>query len=394
MSADIPGIRRFEAVLLTALFVILISLPFFKQVISAEPDTEAVEGRLPNTRPKISLNKGLHDFPTNFESYYNDHFGFRSALLRIGGYIGVKYANVSLSPDVIIGKEGWLFLRSGQTLENYRGGPVFNNVDLELWKRSLERRQQWLAQRGIKFLFVVAPDKQTVYREFMPDKYSRLHDPSPAQQLVDYLNAHSSVNVLPLLGPLVKAKASGGERLYFRHDTHWNTMGAYVGYHEIIERLHEWFPDLKPKERSEFQVVMDYRKGDLARMIGMPDYSAGNEPTLIPLVAIKTSSTPLKVEGTDLPARWNFITQAPDIANKTKVVMIHDSYTWLLSPFLSADLSQITYLFRFQDDEKFEKILAKVVQMEKPDVFIEERVERYLLVPPPDEKIIFGGNDH
>jgi len=247
---------------------------------------------------------------------------------------------------------------------------------------------------GNKIFFVVAPDKQTVYREFMPDKYSRLHDPSPAQQLVDYLATHSNINVLPLLDPLVKAKESGGERLYFRHDTHWNTMGAYVGYQEIIERLHEWFPDLKPKERSEFQVVMNYNKGDLARMIGMPDYSAGNEPTLIPLVAIKTSSTPLKVEGADLPARWNFTTQAPDISNKTKAVMIHDSYTWLLSPFLSADLSRITYLFRFEDDEKFEKILAKVVQAEKPDVFIEERVERYLLVPPPDEKIIFGGNDH
>ncbi|MGB8353698.1 MAG: hypothetical protein WCD79_07425 [Chthoniobacteraceae bacterium] len=393
MSANGPRISRFEAVLLTTLFAVLIVLPFCKQMIAPEPDTEAVEGRLPNTRPKLSLKKGLHDFPINFEAYYNDHFGFRSALLRLGGYIGVKYANVSLSPDVIIGKEGWLFLRSGQTLENYRGGPIFSNADLELWKRSLERRQQWLAQRGIKFLFVVAPDKQTVYREFMPDKYSRLHDPTPAQQLVDYLTAHSSVHVLPLLEPLLKAKESG-ERLYFRHDTHWNTMGAYVGYSEILGRLHEWFPDLKPKDRSKFQVVMNYTKGDLARMMGMPDYSAGNEPTLVPLVATRNSSIPLKVEGEDLDARWNFTTEAPGVANKTRVVMIHDSYTWLLTPFLSADLAQITYLFRFKDDEKFEKTLAKVVQMEKPEVFIEQRVERYLLVPPPDEKIIFGGDGH
>ena len=72
--------------------------------------------------------------------------------------------------------------------------------------------------------------------------------------------------------------------------------------------------------------------------------------------------------------------------------MIHDSYAWRLEPFLSVDVAQITYLTRNKDDEKYEKILEGALDEEKPDVFIEERVERYLLTTPPDEKIIFGGD--
>jgi len=383
-------ISRFEAALLTVLFVILIGLPLFKQWIIGEPNMEAVEGRPLNTRPELSFKRALKDFPADYEAYYNDHFGFRAALLRAGGYIGVKYANVPLSPYVIIGKEGWLFLKSGQTEDNFHGGPVLSNADLERWKRSLERRQELLARRGIQFLFVIAPDKQTIYPEYLPDKYRRPHDPTPAQLLVNYLAAHSNVHVLSLVEPLMNAKGSG--RLYFRNDTHWNTMGAYVGYREIMGRLHEWFPDLKPRDRSEFQTVAEYAKGDLARMIGMPGYSAENEPDLKPPVAIKTSSAPFKLAGADLDAMWNFTTKAQGQINSRRLLMIHDSYAWRLEPFLSVDVAQITYLTRNKDDEKYEKILEGALDEEKPDVFIEERVERYLLTTPPDEKIIFGGD--
>jgi len=383
-------ISRLEAVLLTTLFVILISLPVFKQWFIGEPNTEAIEGRPLNTRPELSFKRALKDFPDDYEAYYNDHFGFRSALLRVGGYIGVKYANVPLSPYVIIGKEGWLFLKSGQTEDNFRGGPVLSNADLERWKRSLEHRQELLARRGVQFLFVIAPDKQTIYPEYLPDKYRRPNDLTPAQLLVSYLAAHSNVHVLSLLEPLMNAKVSG--RLYFRNDTHWNTMGAYVGYREIMERLHVWFPDLKPRDRSEFQTVDEYVKGDLARMIGMPGYSAESEPDLKQLVPTKTSSTPFQLAGADLDPMWNFTTQAAGIDNSRRLVIIHDSYTWRLEPFLSADVAQITYLTRGKDDEKYEKVLGSALEMEKPDVFIEERVERYLLTPPPDEKIIFGGD--
>ncbi|MGB8353697.1 MAG: hypothetical protein WCD79_07420 [Chthoniobacteraceae bacterium] len=378
--------------MLTALFVVLISLPLFKQCVIGEPNMEAVEGRPLNTRPELSFKRALRDFPEDYEAYYNDHFGFRAALLQIGGYIGVKYANVPLSPYVIIGKEGWLFLKSGQTEDNFHGGPVLSDADLERWRLSLEHRQELLARRGIQFLFVIAPDKQTVYPEYLPDRYRRPNDPNPAQLLMDYLAAHSKVHVLSLIKPLMDAKESG--RLYFRHDTHWNTMGAYVGYREIMERLYEWFPDLKPRDRSEFQDVTEYTKGDLARMIGMPGYSAENEPALKPLVEIKTSSTPFNLADFDLDALWNFTTRAEGISNIRRVVMIHDSYTWRMEPFLSADIAQITYITRSKDDEKYEKILEEVLEAEKPDIFIEERVERYLLTPPPDEKILFGGTRH
>jgi len=393
MSVTEPRISKFEAALLTVMFVVLITLPLYKQLVAGEPTTESIEGRRLNPLPEFSLKHALREFPGKFEAYYNDHFGFRAALLKVGGYVGVKYANVPLSSDVIIGKEGWLFKRYGQSMEDYRGGPLFTDAELDQWKRTLERKQEWLAKRGIQFLFVVAPEKQTIYPEFMPDKYSRLHDPTAGQQLVSYLKAHSTVHLLSLIEPVMEAKSKGGDRIYFRHDTHWNTLGAFVGYTTLMNRLHEWYPDLKPKDRSEFQLVMEYNKGDLARMMGMPEYSAGDEPTLKPIDAPKTTNTPFKVEGAGLLDERSFTLENDNARTKRKAVMMHESYTWALMPLLSADFEKVTYLFRFQDDAKFEKALAEAVRREKPDIFIEERVERYLLSPPPEEKIIFGGGE-
>jgi len=386
-----PLVSRFEAALLTAMFAVLISLPLCKQMIRAEPGTETMEGRPLNPRPELHFKKGLRDFPINFEAYYNDHFGFRAALLRIGGYIGVQYANVSLSPDVIIGKEGWLFKKSGLSVDSYHGGPVLSRSDLARWKNSLESRKSWLEKRGIRFLFVVPPDKQTIYPEFMPDKYNKSGEQTPGEQLSGYLSKEADIPLLSLIGPLKEAKGRGGGRLYFRHDTHWNSMGAYAGYYEIMNRLHEWFPDVKPKGPAEFRLGMKYCKGDLARMMGMPGYSAGDEPTLFPLSAAPpTFPIAFNIEGVE-PGDPRYFTQISHASPGRKAVVVYDSFTWLLKPLMAGDFAHITYLWREQDDAKFEKAVGEIVKSEKPDIFIEERLERFLQEPPPDETIIFGG---
>ena len=389
-----PRISRFETVLLAAMFVTVICLPLCKQMIFGEPKTEMIEGRRLNLFPEVSWKhfSTIKEFPAEFERYYNDHFGFRAALLHLGSYIGVKYANVPISPDVLIGKAGWLFLR---TESDNPGDSSFTDLELEQWKRTLERRQEWLARKGIQYLFVIPPDKQTVYPEFLPDKYSRARKQGPAARLMTYLAAHhSTAHVLYLNDAILEAKGREKERLYFRNDTHWNPVGAFAGYSAIMDRLRQWYPDIKPMERSDFRLEMESNQGDLSRMMEMPEYSSDNEPSLKPIAPYKAK---LADSGTlpdcSPPGVVYQSMETPGTANRRRAVLQRDSFMVLLGVFVSESFARSTYLSDSNTDLKSEKAVADFILKEKPDIFIEERLERFLLVPPSNDTIVFGGKD-
>ena len=100
------------------------------------------------------------------EAYFNDHFGFRKRLIR-----WYRLWRLDLFRDqkgfrsVIAGKDGWYYFNENQMVEHYRGTLQFTPEQLQDWQKYLESYREWLAQRGIKFLFVVAPDKESIYPE-------------------------------------------------------------------------------------------------------------------------------------------------------------------------------------------------------------------------------------
>src|SRR5262249_5565752 len=147
---------------------------------------------------------------------------------------------------------GWLFYsgRPGDTTPPRV--PPFRAEELEYWRCVLEARRDWLAARGIRYLLVIAPDKQTIYPELLP---AALRPPAASRhdQLLAHLRPHPRVNVLDWREPLRQAKA--GEQVYHRTDSHWNERGAFVAYQQILAALSAWFPDLQALPRSAFQTA-------------------------------------------------------------------------------------------------------------------------------------------
>ena len=155
---------------------------------------------------------------------------------------------VSGSPRYLVGKEGWFFHRSADdALAQARGVSLFTPLELERWIGWMEARQSWLAERGIEFLVVIAPGKQSIYPEFLPDWANQV-GPTRYDQIVARLRRGSSFELLDLHGPLLRAKAS--ERLYFRSDGHWNDLGAFVAYRAIAEWIAARHPDVRVLSRD------------------------------------------------------------------------------------------------------------------------------------------------
>src|SRR5436190_21050559 len=103
-------------------------------------------------------------------------------------------------------------------VEHYTGLARFSEQELKDWQELLEGRRDWLARRGCKYLFVVPPDKHSVYPEYLPDWLIKSETPSKVQQLIAHMKAHSTVPTLDLREALVEAKQ--GAVLYQMTDTH------------------------------------------------------------------------------------------------------------------------------------------------------------------------------
>ena len=50
----------------------------------------------------------------------------------------------------------------------------------------LQDTQDWLAAHGIRYVFVLTPDKHQIYPEYIPASIHRLHEQTRSDQLIEY----------------------------------------------------------------------------------------------------------------------------------------------------------------------------------------------------------------
>lgn len=381
----VPKIHLLEAAALTLLFAIAISLPLARLLTIGEPDISALEKRQLAPVPDLTHNWKM-DIKL-VDSYVRDHFGFRSLLVRLNAKLYSRWLHIS--NWAVIGSNGWLFYKNIPPLFSGR----LSSEDLATWKSYLEHRQRWLAARGVKYLFVVAPDKESVYQEFLPVTSRPRPRELPADQLVRYLRETSStVDVIYLREPLLAAKKLEQEPLYYKQDGHWNSLGAFYGYEAIMRRMAGWFPAMKAKTRADYSLAFA-KDGmrDIAIQAGLWDTPPLLGPVLQPLTPTSTTREDKPLPRFPMPP---FMTSMPEPSSLPRAVMLRDSFTIGLAPYLSESFSRITYfwpsLFLSIRPEQ-EEVFAKAILKEKADIFIEEHVER-MLINRPNEEIIFGGN--
>jgi len=359
-------------------FLLVIFLPIVDQTFAIFNKSSLVEKRKLAVKPELRLDN-LFNFSKAFNDYYNDHFKFRGEIIYLYNLIKVKWFNVSPTPRVLVGKDGWLFfdqpdLRPG-TVDYYRSLTPFSPEELHQWKEVLEHRYRWLSRRGVLYLFVIAPNKNTIYPEFMPDHIRKVRKDSRMDQLVEYLKRHSRVPLLDLRQPLRKAKKK--YPVYSKTDTHWNDFGAYIAYREIIKYLSRYFEGAKPLPLSRYQIdIDDHMGGDLAIMLSLHDKVLREEMVFLnPL-------EPLAVESRKLPRLSRFVRQGETRCKEAPlpdILMVHDSFYHRLRPFLSQSFSRVHYIW----DWNF-NFYPEIITQEKPKLVIDEMAERFLMgrIPP------------
>jgi hypothetical protein len=363
---------------LVALFLIFLAAPVVDLALGLDPNPSPLKVDVPFPRPR--LDRSLVHWPGMLVHYLQSNMGFRGALVRLHGRFVWSVLGGSPAPQTVLRSDPWLFMRGERVLDGFRRTDPFTAAELEGWRAVLEARRRWLAARGIAYLVVVAPDKETIYAESIPPWITRAPGPSRLQQLGDALAAGTEVAFLDLTPTLAAQKPAA--RLYHYTDTHWNDLGAFAGYQAIAARLGSWFPDLRPLAISDFEITdVVTPGGDDARICGLqlelrePQRQLALRPGAR-APALLADGGPLGFERLDVHGTERFATRAPK-GEIPSAVILRDSFGEGLLPRLAVHFQRATWLWTYD-------FPAAAIAAEKPAVVIEELVERKLMTIAPD----------
>jgi alginate O-acetyltransferase complex protein AlgJ len=320
---------------------------------------------------------GLRDYPTRFERYFDDRFGLRAPLVHLDHWAKAAVFGVSPVANVLIGKSGWLYFRGedAKAFDRwYRGNEIVAESTLVALREELLRRQKFLASRGIPFQVVVVPEKYSVYPEFLPGWATRVAPQTPLDRLTAALATYPQLHYIDLRQALVQAK--GGERLYYQTDSHWNYLGATVGYHVLMTQVAKALPGLivAPVTRPPYVPGADYYSGDLAQMLGLPrQFRETDIAPLAKILATPESRCAKRETEADEPGVETYVYRCPNAPRFTALIY-RDSMAIPLIPMLAENFSRTTFVSSPQLDPELVVRLA-------PDIVIEELVER--TIPGP-----------
>ncbi len=173
--------------------------------------------------PKPSVTKADGSFNWDFldgvSSYFKDRVALRHEMITANSALTASLFGVITNEDVILGTDGWLYY--AETLDDYEGVNLMDNRECCAAARTLSLMREYASGLGVRFLFAVAPNKNSLYPEHMPKRYAASENPGNAGRIFAGLDTLK----VPYADLFTLFKKQD-EVLYFDTDSHWNNRGA------------------------------------------------------------------------------------------------------------------------------------------------------------------------
>jgi len=355
--------KKFIDVSLTVAFLIFITIPL---AFIEKGNTSLNENRVLASFPNLFLSGNINlEFIREFDAWFSDHYGFRRHLVKLNSFINIEILKSSPSDKILIGKNNWLFYtykQDGDPISNFQNANLYSKEQLIEFTNNLVQMKKWCKSHGSDFVFMIAPNKETIYEEYYPNGVRKLSNYSRLDQIVKFVNENSDIKVVDVRAGLFNAKAK--EKLYYETDTHWNSYGAFIGYKELMNEINKSNLEIKPEQLKNFTITRQNRKGgDLAAMINMTDYFNDRE-----YIFTRKEGNTFKYILSKFGPGGEVITETNN-KSSPKAVMLRDSFTTAMVPFISNHFSRVVYDWSGVFN-------SKLIEKEKPDIVIYEVVER------------------
>lgn len=360
-------------VLLVLMFVVPLCIAGLGAWLNRDLDTLGHEKRRTHPWPTLSDQTGLRAFTTAFERAFNDRFGGRELLARVHNGIEARVLWTSPVPNVMMGRNDWLYWigEDAKSLDRHFRGVVPLRVPLDTIVEDLHRRHDALAKRGIPYVFVVVPDKFTIYPEHLPP-WVRRAARTPLDELRETLATRGHLRFVDLRPALEAAKPD--RLLYYLTDSHWNFVGAATSYEVIMREVQRALPGrmgaIAPVRWPPYVRGEDRYSGDLGAFLGVrwffrEDDVAPFWKVLVdaPNRCAQRVATPPHLAGLDVEVYECGRAELPT------AVVYRDSMGIALMPLISENFRRIVWIVNRGFD-------PAIIDAERPDIVIQETVER------------------
>lgn len=298
------------------------SLTLSLGILLAGPSEAGANERLSRTPVLIAADgKWNPDILGDAAAWINDHFFLRQELISLDNLLTAKLLRTSGAEDVILGEDGWLYYKP--TLDNYVGQNLLTDREIFSAATNLRLMAEYCREQGQEFVFVIAPNKNSLYPEQMPN-FGAAAPRQDAQALFGALTGQQVPYV-----DLFSLFDAQSEPLYFAHDSHWNSKGAALGADAINEAFGQassYFSDTFASSTSH--------KGDLYEML----YPALRDPEKDPVYG-----GTLQFTYTGSATKPDSILLQTQGGGTETLLAYRDSFGNLLYPYLADSFAAATF---------------------------------------------------
>ncbi len=260
-----------------AAFVMFFALALVPHVFFGLNELWSGRGSLDMGRQAPFPDKLVPNTFRRISDWFDDRIGLRYFFIQLGSDFNVVLLRLSINRAVVIGRNDWLFVadddgRPAVAMVDVRGKLRLALPEVRQIDDYLRSVSAMFASCGKSALVVIAPNKQSIYGEYLVDESpvisTRLDD------LLQKLDPEAASMIVDPRSRLRLAKSAHPFPIYLKTDTHWNDLGAFYVYQMIIEALSHsrTIPHLEFASLDQYDIdVKPYQGGDLAvRMLFSP----------------------------------------------------------------------------------------------------------------------------
>jgi alginate O-acetyltransferase complex protein AlgJ len=365
-AAAAPSRNRGRDLLLVALFTLFLLTPAALHILGIGQSTARDEMRDLVVRPRFPTSLGAwRALGGELDAYLADRFGLRPALVTAANRLSFAF-RLPAGKSVIAGRDDWLYSNFYGEIDQYAGLQLLSQAQIAAWVTALKRERDWLAARGIKFLFVIVPDKSEIYPEHLPEGLPRGRL-TPADQILAALKRDGTIDFVDLAPVLRAAKATG--QIYYRTDNHWNPTGAYHGLAAVMRG--RWPAGITLPPLADYRIDPTPFYGPLAMFLKLQCCIREPRNDLV-----RTFPDPVTAQdglaAPDAQGAWINTDHAQD----PSIFLIADSFSWAWFQLLPDVARRVVYRRHGQT------IPTALIEKEKPAILIYELTESYLVGPP------------
>ena len=363
---------RAPAILFLAFLCLLVLWPLLAWVGPASWKIDSFENRRLAAFPtEISI-----DWPRHFEDYLDDHLPNRSVLLGLNAWVKYNVFNTSPVDSVLVGKDGWLFHRMPDDVLEFEGRLKRQPYQIRRLRVVLEERRDWLAEHGIDYLVLIAPTKQTIYPEKMPNWLLPSGSERSRREMLKSELQHtgSTLELFDFAPALQEAKGQWGDALFYRHDSHWTYLGALQSYAALAKRYPKWFRE----PGNDWIEIQTPREGNLMHLMGLPGQVITPHPQPSRGFAARTLAPDTDLLKYMVKRGPVLVYQRPD-AQGAHLYLMGDSFAGWDTDYLAENFSRTVLTNTWGDQwQRHEQFPIKNIEAEHPDLVIEQLVENRL----------------